>query len=224
MSLRPFRRRSPGDPRPAPRPAGDRPAERADGNTCREQVLKSAHLSRLAEQRWFVVWLERIAADGTLTRPVRRGDTPLLDAAVRVWKDSPVTGTAFPAPRSTFPLTRTGSPQARPARFRCRYSRVGHGRHQGPRSRRPARTARPARPRPSHRRRRFGRTARAGRAGRALWESAGATAANLARTSSASPGQPRSRRPGDSPRVPPSSRWVKAQPVHAVRPWPSGPR
>lgn len=65
-------------------PLRDRSAERADEDARREQALKSAHLSRLAGQGWFAAWLERIAADGTLTRLVRRGDAPLLDAAVRV--------------------------------------------------------------------------------------------------------------------------------------------
>ncbi|WP_406172400.1 TIGR02679 family protein [Streptomyces sp. NBC_00996] len=65
-------------------PLRDRPAERADEQARREQALKSAHSSRLAGQGWFAAWLDRIAADGTLTRLVRRGDTPLLDAAVHV--------------------------------------------------------------------------------------------------------------------------------------------
>ncbi len=65
-------------------PLRDRPAERADEEARRGQALKSAHSSRLARQGWFAAWLDRIAADGTLTRLVRRGDAPLLDAAVRV--------------------------------------------------------------------------------------------------------------------------------------------
>ncbi|MFD7056931.1 TIGR02679 domain-containing protein [Streptomyces mirabilis] len=65
-------------------PLRDRPAERADEESRRDQVLKSAQSSRLAGQGWFAAWLERIAADGTLTRLVRRGDAPLLDAAARV--------------------------------------------------------------------------------------------------------------------------------------------
>ncbi|ALO93997.1 TIGR02679 family protein [Streptomyces hygroscopicus subsp. limoneus] len=65
-------------------PLRDRPAERADEQARREQALTSARSSRLAGQGWFAAWLDRIAADGTLTRLVRRGDVPLLDAAVRV--------------------------------------------------------------------------------------------------------------------------------------------
>ncbi|MEV6736729.1 TIGR02679 family protein [Streptomyces sp. NPDC051104] len=65
-------------------PLRDRPAERADEQARREQALTAAHSSRLAGQGWFAAWLDRIAADGTLTRLVRRGDAPLLDAAVRV--------------------------------------------------------------------------------------------------------------------------------------------
>ncbi|MEV1062958.1 TIGR02679 family protein [Streptomyces sp. NPDC050263] len=62
----------------------DRPAERADEESRRDQALKSVRSSRLAGQGWFAAWLERIAADGTLTRLVRRGDAPLLDVAARV--------------------------------------------------------------------------------------------------------------------------------------------
>jgi hypothetical protein len=65
-------------------PLRDRPAERAEEEARRDDALTSAHSSRLAGQGWFAVWLDRIAADGTLTRLVRRGDAPLLDAAVRV--------------------------------------------------------------------------------------------------------------------------------------------
>ncbi|MFE2061808.1 TIGR02679 family protein [Streptomyces sp. NPDC059467] len=65
-------------------PLRDRPAERAGEQARREQALTSAHSSRLAGQGWFAAWLDRIAADGTLTRLVRRGDAPLLDGAVRV--------------------------------------------------------------------------------------------------------------------------------------------
>ena len=65
-------------------PLRDRPAERAEEEARRDQALKSAHSSGLAGQGWFAAWLERIAADGTLTRLVRRADAPLLDTAVRV--------------------------------------------------------------------------------------------------------------------------------------------
>lgn len=65
-------------------PLRDRPAERADEESRRDQALKSVRSSGLAGQGWFAAWLERIAADGTLTRLVRRGDAPLLDAAARV--------------------------------------------------------------------------------------------------------------------------------------------
>ncbi|MGW8881329.1 TIGR02679 family protein [Streptomyces mirabilis] len=77
-------------------PLRDRPAERSDEEARREQALKSAHSSRLAGQGWFAAWLERIAADGTLTRLVRRGDAPLLDAAVRVLERLPGDRDRFP--------------------------------------------------------------------------------------------------------------------------------
>lgn len=86
-------------------PLRDRPAERADEDVRREQALKSAHLSRLAGQGWFAAWLERIAADGTLTRLVRRGDAALLDAAVRVLERLPGDRDRFPAhPGGPLPL------------------------------------------------------------------------------------------------------------------------
>lgn len=77
-------------------PLRDRPAERADEDARREQAVKSAHSSRLAGQGWFAAWLDRIAADGTLTRLVRRGDAPLLDAAVRVLERLPGDRDRFP--------------------------------------------------------------------------------------------------------------------------------
>lgn len=84
-------------------PLRDRPAERADEEARREQALKSAHSSGLAGQGWFAAWLERIAADGTLTRLVRRGDAPLLDAAVRVLERLPGDRDRFPGSPDGFP-------------------------------------------------------------------------------------------------------------------------
>lgn len=95
-------------------PLRDRPAERADEYARREEALKAACSSRLAGQGWFAAWLERIAADGTLTRLVRRGDAPLLGAAVRVlerltgdrdrFAGAPDRLTAHPGPRGGLPL------------------------------------------------------------------------------------------------------------------------
>ncbi|HCA87718.1 MAG TPA: TIGR02679 family protein [Streptomyces sp.] len=86
-------------------PLRDRPAERAGEDARREQSLISAHSSRLAEQGWFAAWLERIAADGTLTRLVRRGDAPLLDAAVRVLESLPGDPSRIPGhPAGVVPL------------------------------------------------------------------------------------------------------------------------
>jgi len=91
-------------------PLRDRPAERADEDARREQALTSAHSSRLAGQAWFAAWLERIAADGTLTRLVRRGDADLLDAAVRVLERLP--GVLDRAPRN--PARGPGDPDRAP--------------------------------------------------------------------------------------------------------------
>ncbi|MGW3634554.1 DUF2399 domain-containing protein [Streptomyces sp. NPDC005122] len=87
-------------------PLRDRPAERADEEERREQALKSAHSSRLAGQGWFAAWLERITADGTLTRLVRRGDAPLLDAAVRVLERLLSDRDRFPGTQERFPADR----------------------------------------------------------------------------------------------------------------------
>ncbi|MEU8521113.1 TIGR02679 family protein [Streptomyces sp. NPDC048577] len=65
-------------------PLRDRPAERADEAAARARVLEAAHASPLVGRDWYPAWLERVTADGTLTRLVRRGDGALLAAAVRV--------------------------------------------------------------------------------------------------------------------------------------------
>ncbi|WP_443075504.1 TIGR02679 family protein [Streptomyces sp. NBC_01483] len=89
-------------------PLRDRPAERADEEARREQAMKSAHSSPLAGQGWFAAWLERIAADGTLTRLVRRGDAPLLDAAVRVLERLPGDRDRFPGDQDRPPAHPAG--------------------------------------------------------------------------------------------------------------------
>ncbi|MET7542189.1 TIGR02679 family protein [Streptomyces sp. NPDC005507] len=65
-------------------PLRDRPAERADETDRRAHALAGVRATPLADQDWYAAWLERIAADGTLTRLLRRGDTHLLQAAVKV--------------------------------------------------------------------------------------------------------------------------------------------
>ncbi|MEY9997237.1 uncharacterized protein (TIGR02679 family) [Streptomyces sp. V4I8] len=70
-------------------PLRDRPAERADEASASAQALAAAHVSPLAEHDWYPAWLKQIAADGTLTRLLRRGDTALLQAAVRVLEKLP---------------------------------------------------------------------------------------------------------------------------------------
>lgn len=89
-------------------PLRDRPAERADEDAHRERALKSVYSSRLAGHGWFAAWLERIAADGTLTRLVRRGDAPLLDAAVRVLERLLGDRDRLPGDQSRLPAHSTG--------------------------------------------------------------------------------------------------------------------
>ncbi|MFE7812967.1 TIGR02679 family protein [Streptomyces sp. NPDC057433] len=83
-------------------PLRDRPAERADEAAASARALAAAQASPLADQDWYPAWLGRIAADGTLTRLLRRGDAALLQAAVRVMERLP--GTRGDAGRSPLPL------------------------------------------------------------------------------------------------------------------------
>ncbi|MBT2446711.1 TIGR02679 family protein [Streptomyces sp. ISL-43] len=83
-------------------PLRDRPAERADEVSARAQALEAAHASPLAALDWYPAWLEQIAADGTLTRLLRRGDAALLQAAVRVLEKLP--GVRGDGGRSPLPL------------------------------------------------------------------------------------------------------------------------
>lgn len=70
-------------------PLRDRPAERADESALRTRTLEAARATPLADLDWYTAWLERIAADGTLTRLVRRGDAPLLQDAVHALEKLP---------------------------------------------------------------------------------------------------------------------------------------
>ncbi|MCY0924483.1 TIGR02679 family protein [Streptomyces sp. H27-G5] len=83
-------------------PLRDRPTERADEASARAQALEAAHASPLAALDWYPAWLEQIAADGTLTRLLRRGDGALLQTAVRVLEELP--GVCGGADRGQLPL------------------------------------------------------------------------------------------------------------------------
>jgi uncharacterized protein (TIGR02679 family) len=83
-------------------PLRDRPAERADEAAAGAEALATAQASPLGDRDWFPAWLERVAADGTLTRLVRRGDAALLQAAVRVLEKLP--GVRGDGGRSPLPL------------------------------------------------------------------------------------------------------------------------
>jgi uncharacterized protein (TIGR02679 family) len=60
-------------------PLRSRPAERAAEAQARSAALSAARGSRHSTQDWYDRWLAEIAADGTLTRLVRRGSGDLLD-------------------------------------------------------------------------------------------------------------------------------------------------
>ncbi|MEV0926511.1 TIGR02679 family protein [Streptomyces spongiicola] len=85
-------------------PLRDRPAERADEAAARARALEAAHASPLAGRGWYPAWLERVSADGTLTRLLRRGDGALLAAAVRVLEALELPGTRGDGGRGPLPL------------------------------------------------------------------------------------------------------------------------
>ncbi|MFF6786831.1 TIGR02679 family protein [Streptomyces sp. NPDC012510] len=66
-------------------PLRNRPAERAALQNARTQLLTQAESSPLhARHAWYRAWLSGVAADGTLTTLINKGDTSALARAVRV--------------------------------------------------------------------------------------------------------------------------------------------
>lgn len=65
-------------------PLRDRPSERASEQARREQALGALASPPLEAEEWFSAWRAAIAADGTLTRLLRRGDDHLPGRAVAV--------------------------------------------------------------------------------------------------------------------------------------------
>jgi len=79
-------------------PVRDRPAERLAEQAARESALSAAtaRAGAHARQEWFGQWLEQLAADGTVTKLVRRGDAELLGQAGAVLAQLPVREMSLP--------------------------------------------------------------------------------------------------------------------------------
>lgn len=79
-------------------PLRNRPAERARDVAARDAALRDAgrRAGALSTQAWFDRWLAQLAADGTLTRLVRRGDTGQLTQAVDILTLLPAPGISTP--------------------------------------------------------------------------------------------------------------------------------
>ncbi len=79
-------------------PVRDRPAERLAEQAARESALSAAtaRAGAHARQEWFGQWLEQLAADGTVTKLVRRGDADLLGQAGAVLAQLPVREMSLP--------------------------------------------------------------------------------------------------------------------------------
>ncbi|MFD8527176.1 TIGR02679 family protein [Streptosporangium canum] len=77
-------------------PVRNRPAERAAEDSGRQELLAAAGAAKCAAQPWFAAWLSTMAADGTLTRLVRRGDTHLIGWATAVLDQLPAASVPLP--------------------------------------------------------------------------------------------------------------------------------
>jgi uncharacterized protein (TIGR02679 family) len=73
-------------------PLRDRPAEAAT----RDAALGAMVSSRHEQETWYECWRAELAADGTATRLVRRGEPHLLTQAVAVLDQLPAAGTPLP--------------------------------------------------------------------------------------------------------------------------------
>jgi uncharacterized protein (TIGR02679 family) len=77
-------------------PLRDRPAERSAEAGAREDVLAAARSAGSVAEPWFTPWLDAVAADGTLTRLIRRGDAHLMGWATAVLDRLPVQALPLP--------------------------------------------------------------------------------------------------------------------------------
>ena len=79
-------------------PLQDRPGERTREARARDALLADARARAgpWAHEGWFADWLDRLAADGTVTRLVRRGDQDALRQACAVLARLPAGGISLP--------------------------------------------------------------------------------------------------------------------------------
>jgi len=89
-------------------PVRDRAAEAAGETAAREAAIGATADCRHASQSWYQAWRGDLAADGTATRLIRRGEPHLLVQAVAVLDRLPATGTPLPVLAEEI----TGDPKA----------------------------------------------------------------------------------------------------------------
>lgn len=77
-------------------PLRDRPAERAAEAAGRAAALASVHSDVHGDAEWFAAWRAGLAADGTLTRLVRRGEPHVAAQAAAVLDRLPADATPLP--------------------------------------------------------------------------------------------------------------------------------
>src|SRR5579875_3651462 len=73
-------------------PVRDAAAERATEVQRWHDTLKQARRSRLAADSWYLLWLDEISRDGTITRLLRQGQADQLDQAIAVLEHLPDAG------------------------------------------------------------------------------------------------------------------------------------
>ena len=78
-------------------PLRDRPAERAAEAAERAGAAEALRSNIHGDAEWFSAWRAALAADGTLTRLVRRGEARLAELAVAVLERLPADGLPLPA-------------------------------------------------------------------------------------------------------------------------------
>ena len=110
-------------------PVRDRPAERAAEAAARDAALAAVGSARHGAEPWYLAWRAELAADGTITRLIRREEEQLLGRAVTVLDRIPADGLPLPVLAETI----AGDPKAL------------SGRHVGPTRAAGGRTARGSR-------------------------------------------------------------------------------
>ena len=89
-------------------PVRDRPAERAAEAAARDTALAAVRSARHGAEPWYLAWRAELAADGTITRLIRREEEQLLGRAVAVLDRLPADGLPLPVLAETI----AGDPKA----------------------------------------------------------------------------------------------------------------